>query len=38
MSPEAELLVNLAEWQMPVGVAVYLALFSLGFMTVNSIR
>lgn len=38
MTPEAELLANLVEWQMPVAFCVVVGLFSLGFMTVNSLR
>jgi len=38
VTPESELLANLAEWQMPVAVCVYLGMFCLGFFTVNSIR
>lgn len=38
MTPDAELLANLVEWQMPVAVCVYLGMFSLGFITVSAIR
>jgi len=38
MSPDAEILMNLVEWQTPVAFCVAVGMFSLGFVTVNSLR
>lgn len=38
MTPDAELLANLVTWQQPVAFCAYLFMFSLGFITVTSIR
>lgn len=37
MTPEIELLQNAVEWQLPVAFCIQLGLFSLAFITVNSI-
>lgn len=38
MTPEAELLANLAEWQTPAAMCLMLVMFGVGAMTVNSFR
>lgn len=38
MSADEQLLANLVEWQMPVAVCVFVFMFSLGFITVNSLN